>query len=125
MNLMQRGMNMLATQMPAAAGGTINYCRNTDSVSLTATFGRSEFSVEDTNGVRVEYSDRDFIVAAASLILSDAVITPQRGDVIDIRNATTGEVLHAYEVLAPGNMQPYRYCDPERTLLRIHTKSVK
>jgi len=123
MNLMQRGMNMLASQLPDAAGGTIHYCRNTDSVSLSATFGRTEFSVEDTNGVRVEYSDRDFIVSAASLILSDAVITPQRGDVIDVRSAA-GEVLHVYEVLAPGGMQPYRYCDPERTMLRIHTKRV-
>ena len=123
MNLMQRGMSMLATQMPAAAGGTIHYCRNTDSVSLSATFGRSEFSVEDTNGVRVEYSDRDFIVSAADLVLSDSAITPQRGDVIDVRSVT-GEVLHVYEVLAPGGMQPYRYCDPERTLLRIHTKRV-
>lgn len=112
---------MLVSQLPDAAGGAIRYCRNTDSVLLSATFGRSEFSIEDTNGVRVEYSDRDFIVSAVELVLSGATITPQRGDVIDVCGEA-GEVLYVYEVLAPGGLQPYRHCDPERNLIRIHTK---
>jgi hypothetical protein len=46
---------------------------------------------------------------------------PVAGDRI---RETVGERVFVYEVLAPGNEPHYRYSDPFRKLLRIHTKYV-
>ena len=37
---------------------------------------------------------------------------------------TAGEQVFVYEVLAPGNEPHYRYSDPFRQVLRIHSKHV-
>ena len=68
--LLERGLSMAARVLPAAAGGEIVYQRGEDRVWLDATWGRTEFQVDTADGVQIEYSDRDFIVAAADLVLS-------------------------------------------------------
>lgn len=108
---------MIGRVTPEVAGGTIVVSRGNASVSLAATFGRTEFVVEENGGQRIEWSDRDFIVASADLILVGTRATPMRGDRVKV--VATGEV---FEILAPGNEQPFRMADPEGTLLRIHTK---
>lgn len=111
---------MVARVMPAAAGGRILYQGDGDQVELGATFGRSEFPVDDgVEGVRIEYSDRDFLVAADDLTLNGGQAEPKRGH--KITDLDTGDT---YEVSAPGGERPFRYCDPFWTLVRIHAKKV-
>lgn len=114
---------MAARVLPAAAGGEIVYQRGEDRVWLEATWGRTEFQVDTADGVQIEYSDRDFIVAAADLVLSGIRITPQRGDRITLvgEDQTDKQV---FEVLAPGSAQPYRLCDPEGVMLRLYGKRI-
>ena len=121
--LLERGLSMAARVLPAAAGGEIVYQRGEDRVWLNATWGRTEFQVDTSDGVQIEYSDRDFIVAAADLVLSGIRITPQRGDRITLvgEDQTDKQV---FEVLAPGSAQPYRLCDPEGVMLRLYGKRI-
>lgn len=119
--ILQRGMNLLASAAASAAGGQIVYTRGASTVTLLATFGRTEFQVEDANGIRIEMSDRDFIVASEYLLFSLVRVIPQRGDKITVINAGS-EATEYFEVLAPGGAQPYRLCDPEGYMIRIHCK---
>jgi len=119
--MMDRAITMLNRRLPSAAGGSIVYSRNAETVTLSAAYGRTEFSVETVDGVRVEYSDRDFIVAASTLLLSGVAVIPQRGDRVAVLDGDGTPVEH-FEVLAPASMPPYRFSDSGRQVLRIHTK---
>ena len=121
--LLERGLQMAAHDLPSAAGGTIVYQRGDCRTSLAATFGRTEFSVEEADSGRVEYSDRDFIFPARTLTIAGVIVTPQRGDRITVFEEANinGQI---FEVLAPGGMQPYRLCDLQGFLMRVHTKRV-
>jgi hypothetical protein len=101
----------------AIAGGAIVYTRGDNSVTLDATFGRTDFQAVEDGVIQIEHSDRDFIVPSASLILDEVLATPQKGDTIAVDNET-------FEVLAPKGAQVYRPCDPQGTLIRIHAKRV-
>jgi len=122
--LMERGMSMLGREIPKVAGGQIVYQRGESRVWIDAAFGVTEFQVEDSGGVRIEHSDRDFIFAMAGLILDGTIATPQRGDRITIveDGGVDGQV---FEVLAPGGAQVYRLCDAFGQMIRVHTKKLQ
>ena len=116
--LMQRGVAMLSRVAPAAAGGTIVYSRGAASVSLSATYGKSEFTSERDGVVVVESNDRDFIFQLDDLVLSGTATIPQRGDRI------TDAEGRLFEVLALAGAQVYRTSDSEGTVVRVHTKRI-
>lgn len=87
-------------------------------VQVAATVGRTTFEIDDGYGVVEKWESRDFLIAAADLVLGDATATPQRGD----RIADGGKV---YEVMAPGKEDCFRKSDPYGVTLRIHTKQVE
>ena len=116
--LMQRGVALLARAGPSAAGGTIVYSRGADSVSLAATYGRSEFTSERDGVMTVEANDRDFTFEIDDLILGGVETLPQRGDRI------TDAEGRLFEVLALAGAQVYRSCDAEGTMVRVHTKRI-
>ena len=62
-----------------------------------------------------------FLILAAELILDSKQVLPQRGDRI---RETQGGVTFVYEVTAPGKEPCWRYSDPYRKTLRIHSKQV-
>jgi len=72
-------------------------------------------------GVRMEWTDRDFLIAPEDLILGGQKSLPERGDQI---RETVGTQTFVYEVLAPAGEPEWRWSDPHRKLLRIHTKQV-
>jgi hypothetical protein len=116
-DLLNDAVQWIAERLHAYASRQVTYSRGTESVTLSATAGKTLFEVDRGGGV-VEHSEsRDFLVRAAELILSGAPVLPQRGD----RIADAGQV---YEVMAPGNEPHYRFADPYRTMLRIHTRQV-
>jgi hypothetical protein len=76
----------------------------------------------DTGYGRLErLESRDYLVTASELILGGQVKVPEAGDCI---RETDGSTVYVYEVMAPGNEPVYRYSDPYRKTLRIHTKLV-
>lgn len=116
--LMQRGLTMLSRMAPATAGGTIVYSRGANSVSLSATYGRSEFTSERDGVVTVDINDRDFMFEVDDLILGGVDSLPVRGDRIADAEG------RLFEVLALAGAQVYRACDAEGTRIRVHTKRI-
>lgn len=118
-DLLEQGAAWLEEQRHTHMTRTVVYERGADSAELSATIGRSEFEQADEHGVIHRTESRDFLVRAADLVLAGAAALPKAGD--RIREAD-GERTFVYEVMAPGGEPPFRYSDPYRRTLRIHTK---
>ena len=58
-------------------------------IAVQATIGRTLLKLEDGyGGVQMQWTDRDFLIPAADLVLGGSTVTPQRGDRI---NETVGD----------------------------------
>jgi hypothetical protein len=116
-NLLQTGAAWLAGVHKLYAGQAVTYSRGAASVAWTATLGKTEFQRINSAGVVTTFTSRDFLGLAADLILDGQPATPRAGD----RITEDGEV---YEVMDLGGEQPWRWSDPYKVRLRIHTKRV-
>lgn len=113
-DLLKQGSDWLESQRHAHLAHEVVYTRGAQAVTLLATVGRTQFDLADDTGVLQRIESRDFLVRASDLTLGE----PLAGDRI-----TDGAV---YEVMAPGGGEaPWRYSDPYRRTLRIHTKLVE
>ena len=120
-NLLGQGAAWLNDQRHKHLTQMVSYHRGVASVELGATVGRSEFEQVDDYGLVQRIESRDYLVQAADLVLNTQRTLPHAGDKI---RETQGAQTFVYEVMAPGNEPPYRYSDPQRHALRIHTKLV-
>lgn len=103
---------------------TVTYQRGAESVEIAATVGRTVFEQADDvggSGFIRKVESRDFLVRRTDLILNGSATLPRAGD--RVREADGSEI-QVYEVMAPGGEPPFRYSDPYRNVLRIHTKHV-
>ena len=121
-NLLEKASNWLEDRRTRYAASPVEYVRGAQSAELPATVGKTTFEVDDGYGVLVRYESRDFLVQAADLVLDAAPVLPQRGDRI---RETQGQQVFVYEVTAPGKEPCWRYSDPYRQTLRIHSKQVE
>lgn len=119
---LERGSAWLAAKGKAHATQTVLYIRGLNAVSLQATPGRAELEQQDAYGILCRIESRTFMFNAADLILSDGLqTTPQAGDAIqESVNGTT----NTYELLSLPNQQSWRWADPYRHKLIVHTKLV-
>lgn len=120
-DLLEQGAAWLEDQRTRHMSRTVTYLRGGDGVDLPATIGRTEFEQADEYGVIHRTQARDFLVLAADLVLGGVPTLPQAGDRI---RESVGDQIFLYEVMAPGGEPPWRYSDPYRTALRIHTKFI-
>lgn len=121
-DVLQAGSNWLADQLKTHASREVVYRRGAQEVTVQATVGRTLLKLDDGyGGVRMEWTDRDFLIQALDLVLAGSSSLPERGDVI---RETQGAKTFIYEVMAPGKEPPWRWSDTYRKLLRIHTKQV-
>jgi hypothetical protein len=120
-DVLEKGLAWLDDQRHAHMTRTVVYQRGADAAEISATIGRTEFEQVDERGVVQRLQSRDFLVRAADLVLAGAPTLPKAGDRI---RETVGAQTFVYEVMAPGNEPPWRYSDPYRKALRIHTKHV-
>ena len=97
------------------------YLRGASFVEVSATVGRTTFEQSDEFGGIQRLESRDFLIRTGELIRDSEVVLPQAGDRI---RETVGNQAFVYEVMAPGSEPPFRYSDPYRKALRIHTKHV-
>jgi hypothetical protein len=123
-DLLDRGAAFLDAQRHQHLSRPVLYRRGTDEKELQATIGTTEFEqVDDVGGAglihRVE--SRDFLVRTADLDLGAGPILPRAGDQV---REVSGASKVVYEVNAPGGQPPWRYSDPYRRVLRIHTKHI-
>lgn len=118
-NVLSNGLKWLQEQLREHAQYSLEYRRGSEEVILQASLGRTLWRLSDGHGgTRIEWTERDVVVAAADLVLAGVRTLPQRGDQV---RETRGAEVYVYEVLAPGSEPVWRWADPYRMLLRIHT----
>jgi hypothetical protein len=121
-DLLEQGAAWLDGKRHCFLTRTVVYQRGESSVQVQATVGQTVFRIDDGYGGSVRVVQRDYLVRAADLVIADQVALPQRGDRI---RETQGEKVFVHEVMGPGGGEPdWRYSDPNRKTLRIHTKHV-
>jgi hypothetical protein len=120
-DLLQQGAAFLEDQRHRHMTRPVTYRRGADSVQVQATVGRTAFEQQDQFGVVHRIESRDYLVLAADLVIAGETVLPKAGDRI-AEPAGTGALL--YEVMAPEGEPPFRFSDPERITLRIHTKFI-
>ena len=120
-DLLQQGSDWLQDQRHEHLTQSVTYKRGVESVSVSATIGRTMFEVDNGQGVLERIESRDFLVLAADLVLGAAPTLPQRGDRI---RETQGTSTYVYEVMAPGKEPEWRWSDAYRKTLRIHAKHI-
>ena len=121
-DLLAQGQAWLAAQQKAHASRPVVYRRGGASVTLDATIGKTDFEYTDGYGATIIDQSRDYLILTAELVLGDERTLPQAGDTIE---ETDGQQRFTYEVTVMGPEPAYRYSDPGRVQLRIHTKLSK
>ena len=121
-DMLAAGLAWLTQQLTEFASQTVVYARGANQVSVPATFGAKLLKLQGPDGgIRMQWTDMDFLIASAYLNFNGQPIIPQRGDFIYI---TQPPVVQCFEVLPYLDEAPWRWSDPHRTMLRIHTKHV-
>jgi hypothetical protein len=121
-DLLESAQTWLADQFHEHVAKQVTYRRGVDEVVVRATVGRTLLKLDDGyGGVRMVWTDRDYLIRAVDLVIGGNPAQPQRGD--QIREVVSaGALIH--EVLAPGEEPPWRWADPHRQMFRIHTKHI-
>lgn len=122
-DMLSAGVASLAGALQAYASVAVVYWRGNYSLPIQATTGTSLLKLTAPNGaVQITRTDADFIVPAASLVDADNnSIEPLRGDFIT--RLWPDGVTRRYRILPYDANEPlFRYSDPSRQLMRIHTK---
>lgn len=120
-DILQQASDWLEAKRSRFATRSVVYQRGAATVEVLATVGRTVFETDNGYGVVEKTESRDFLISAADLALDSVETLPQRGDRI---RETLGAATFVYEVMAPGKESHWRYSDPGRKTLRIHTKHV-
>ncbi|MGE3108350.1 MAG: hypothetical protein AB7O77_08360 [Phycisphaerales bacterium] len=120
-DLLDRGSAFLDDQRHRHLSRTVLYRRGADEKEVQATIGKTEFEQADDAGLIHRVESRDFLIRAADLDLGAGPTLPRAGDQV---RETSGTQVFVYEVNAPGGQPPFRYSDPYRRVLRVHTKHI-
>jgi len=114
-DLLRQGNQWLQQQRTAHCSSQVTYRRDATEILVDATFGRTEYEVEDDYGLRVGAQVTDFLILATDF--TPTFGEPEAGDQI----IADGMV---YEVMSLAGQGHWRWSDPYRTTMRIHTKEV-
>ncbi len=120
--MLHRGQAWLAGKLTKHASRRVVYRRDELGVELSATIAKSEYEQDDGEGVITRAQVRDYLIDTNALLLSIIGSLPRRGDrIVEV----DGETTFIFELMSIGNDPPWRYSDPFRVKLRIHTKLVE
>ena len=111
-DLLRQGSDWLEQMRAAHCSSPVVYRRGGSEIEVGATYGRTQYEVEDDYGLRIKVSAMDFLITA-----DDLGLEPEAGDVI----AAEGR---RFEVMDLGDEGSWRFSDPYRKTLRIHTKDI-
>jgi len=118
MSFMSQLVSGALAEVRTFARDSVTYCRGEHSVVLTATVGKSQIDAPDKNGVVTILNARDFMFAAAALILDGEVVLPESGDRV---LQTIGTTDYLYSVLKMPGQNSYDFSDSGKTQIRVHT----
>ena len=125
-NILGAAATWLAGQLAQSVSVPVTYIRGALTCPLAATLGYSLLKVKSPGNavaVHIVRTDADWIFQAATLILGGVTVLPVRMDVI--QRLWPDGVTRQYQVLPYGADEPeYRFVDPERTMIRLHTKYI-
>ena len=114
-DLLRQGSQWLGQMRSAHCSSPVSYRRGETEAVLNTTFGRTEYEVEDDYGLRVGAEVTDFLVSADDF--TPTFGEPEAGDQI----VADGVV---FEVMSLAGQGHWRWSDPHRTTMRIHTKEI-
>ncbi len=120
-DLLEQGAAFLDDQRHRHMSRAVVYRRGAEEKEVQATIGRTEFEQADEAGLIHRTESRDYLIRSADLDLGAGPIQPRAGDQVWEQVGT--QVL-VYEVNAPGGQPPWRFSDPYRRVMRVHTKYV-
>lgn len=124
-DVLKTGLAWLTAQLREHAMQDVVYVRGGDRVALRAHFGEKLLRLDDGfGGVRMEWTDLDLLIPAADLVLGGVAAEPERGDLVRVADEASGGT-RIYEVAPIGGEPPWRYADPHRSIVRVHTKFVE
>jgi len=106
------GLAWLAQQLNQHCASQVLYRRGGESIAVAATFGKTDIELADESGLTIASFVWDFLINADALGFE-----PEAGDVI-VANG------RQYEVMNLAGDGSWRFSDPYRTTLRIHTKDI-
>lgn len=119
-DLLADSLTWLGGKRKAHLTRSVVYRRGQDSIPIQASKGTTPQEGNEVEGFAINAEFTDWIITAADLVLQDEQVEPETGDRIE---ETVGNQVFVYEVRPPfPNQPPFRYCDPNRTDMRIHTK---
>lgn len=118
-DLLEQSSAWLDGQRRQFLSRTVVYSRGDLTAEVPATLGRTNAEAQSESGAIQEWASEDFLILAADLAVFGL---PQPGDQITDTGGD-GEAF-VYEVMSPAGGPPWRYSDPYRRTLRIHTKQV-
>jgi hypothetical protein len=107
----------LEGQRHAHLSGLVTYKRGFDSVSISATIGKTDYDTQDSEGNLLSGQMVDFIVRPVDLGI---FIEPKAGDKIQ---RVIGNITETYEVWTPSGQDLFSV-DSYRLSMRIHTQLV-
>ncbi len=120
-DLLRLGQKWLAEKLSQFASREIIYRRDDKVVILQATIGKTKGEQDVGDGLVLETEIRDYLIDTKDLVIDGERTLPERGDqIIEIDDG----LRFIYEVLPVGNQKAWRYSDPYRLKLRIHTKLI-
>ncbi len=121
-DILKDGLAFLTAQLKANASQTVTYARGLSSVDVQATFGKKLLKLDDgLGGIRMEWTDMDFLIPAADLKFGSNPITPERGDLIYLTEPYDVQV---FEVMPYGSDPAWMWSDPHQSMYRIHAKFI-
>lgn len=125
-DILRAGAQLVNDALAEHASQDVVYRRGADQFTVAATNGTSRGSTAKEYGVREHWTARDFLISASALVLLGQQIEPAEGDQIveTITNDDDEPVATVtHTVLPPSTEEPaWRYSDPTRKRVRLHTK---
>jgi len=115
-NILKTGIQFLADKLKAHASETVIYKRGADTVTICATFGKTNYQIEGDCGFKIGGEITDFLIAPSDLIIGGLLTLPKAGDQIQIDSA-----LYEAQFIGDGC---WRYSDPFRKIIHLHTKEI-
>ena len=104
------------------AGVQITYARGDVNITLTAIPSDTEFVSATGDGYMETVEARDFVFPASDLTIGGQPVLPDRGDTI---TETVNGQQQTYPVTNAGSGRFFKYSDPFRKIIRVHTKWTK
>lgn len=111
--------NWHAQKRKAQASRTVTYRRGADTITISASIGKTEHQSKDRFNFIEIWQSRDYLILADDLKISGARITPTKGDVIEDTDDAGDPI--KYKVVPDGE-DVFRYSDKYGQRLRIFTK---